>query len=318
MIVYRPFLNTDPPFLADVWRSHTPLRGLAQAITTSLLERHVFAKPYFEREGLIVAEEDGRCLGFAHGGFGPREDRASLGNEVGVVSRLMVVEHEDREQVAAELLKRIEVYLQDKGANRIVAGGYPPHNPFYLGLYGGSRLPGILSEDAQLLALFKAHGYERLGEQAIMQCRLAGFRPAINRNQMTVRRSYQIMAVIDPIPETWWDACTLGMTDRTKFILTHRQSGDSHGYVTFWDMEPLASNWGVHSMGLFDLYVEPEHRRKGLATFLIGESLRQLQAQGITVAEFQTTVDDSGPLALFEKLGFEMIDRGHLLEKKLS
>lgn len=304
--------------LAEVWRSQPPLRGLAQGVSSNVLEKHVFSKPYFEREGLIVAEENGRILGFVHGGFGPTNDLESLAYETGVVSRLMVVPHEKQTDVATQLLAHAETYLRERGVKQILAGGWLPHNPFYLGLYGGSRLPGILHDDEFLRRLFERNGYHQVGEQRILQCRLAGFRPQINRQQMTVRRRYQITAVIDPIPVHWWDACTLGVTDRTKFLLTERQGGQIHGHVTFWDIEPLASSWGIHAMGLYDLFVAEEQRRQGLATFLVGEALRQLQSQGITVAEVQVRSDDETTSRVFTNMGFEQIDFGHLLAKEIE
>ena len=36
-----------------------------------------------------------------------------------------------------ELLHRCESYLAGKGAKTLFAGPMAPHNPFYLGLYGG-------------------------------------------------------------------------------------------------------------------------------------------------------------------------------------
>ena len=78
MIHFRPFRNTDPPALVDIWRSQPPLRRRAQGIDVTAMERFVFSKPYFEREGLIVAEEAGRPVGFVHAGFGPVEDGSTL------------------------------------------------------------------------------------------------------------------------------------------------------------------------------------------------------------------------------------------------
>lgn len=315
MIEYRPFLNTDPPLLTDVWRSQPPLRGRAQAVSSTVLEKHVFSKSYFDRFGFIVAVEENRIVGFAHAGFGPNDERSSLANQVGVISRLMVVPHEEREEIANRLLQAAEQHLIDAGVSHLLAGGWSPASPFYLGLYGGSRLPGILRDDLQAQQLFLDNGYAEVGRQEILQCRLAGFRPVVNRQQITVRRKYQIKAVIDPMPEDWWDACTLGVNERTRFLLTDRRSGEAHGRVTFWDMEPLASNWGVHAMGLLNLYIDPPHRRQGLATFLVGESLRQLQSQGNTLAEVQVPAPEKGTLEVFAQLGFEAVDQGVQLSK---
>ena len=55
MIRYRPFENRDPPGLAEIWRTQRPIRGRIQAVTPQLIEEHVLAKPWFDREGLIVA-----------------------------------------------------------------------------------------------------------------------------------------------------------------------------------------------------------------------------------------------------------------------
>ncbi|MEC8862797.1 MAG: hypothetical protein VXX31_07620, partial [Planctomycetota bacterium] len=54
VILYRSFLNTDIPHLADIWRSHPPMRGFLQGVTPTLLERYVYSKPYFDQHGLIV------------------------------------------------------------------------------------------------------------------------------------------------------------------------------------------------------------------------------------------------------------------------
>ena len=53
MIRYRPFENRDPPGLAEIWRTQRPIRGRMQAVTPQLLEKHVLAKPWFDRQGLI-------------------------------------------------------------------------------------------------------------------------------------------------------------------------------------------------------------------------------------------------------------------------
>ncbi len=82
-------------------------------------------------------------------------------------------------------------------------------------------------------------------------------------------------------------------------------------------MQPLATHWGVHAAGMFDLLIEPEHRRSGMATFLIGEALRQLREHGSTVAEVQTQIDDHASVGLFKKLGFEEIDHGVSFIKQL-
>ena len=61
MIHYRPFLNSDPPALAEIWRSQSPSRALIQLMTPAVLDDLVLSKAYFDRQGLILAVEIGRA-----------------------------------------------------------------------------------------------------------------------------------------------------------------------------------------------------------------------------------------------------------------
>jgi len=319
VIRVRPFRNTDPPYLVEVWRSQPPLRGLAQPISVRHLEELVFSKPYFDREGLLVAESDeGTIVGFVHAGFGATDDLSSLSTEMGAICLLLVADGQPYEAVAAPLMHAAESYLRRRGAKLLYAGGVFPLNPFYLGLYGGSEMPGVLESDGRLLEFFQHHEYEPISSISVLQRSLTGFRPLVDRGQMQIRRSYQIEAVLDPPAQNWWEACTFGHTDRTRFDLYPRGSRERAATVTFWHIEPLASSWGVHAVGMINLETAPALRRKGLATFLVGESLRQLQTHGVTLVEAQTLEQNIAAQGLYRKLGFEAVDRGIVLRKASS
>ena len=314
VIVFRPFLNTDPPQLAAIWRSQSPLRGRAARVDAAIFERYVFAKPYFEHAGLIVAEQEGRCVGFVHAGFGPDDTQRQLSHRHGAICVIAVESRPDAESIADALRERAEQYLRQAGATRIVAGGCFPIVPFYLGFYGGSRFPGLLVDDVLQVERFRRAGYIETGRVAILQRKLADFRPLVDRQQMTHRRSHQVIAAFDPQPDSWWEACTLGWSDRIRFTLLDKESGGQWGQVTFWDMEPLASCWGVRAMGLYDLRIDDRRRREGRATYLVGESLRQLASQAIHVVEVQIPDADSATTGLFRKLGFSQVGEGVRLE----
>ena len=63
MIHYRSFRNSDPPALAEIWRAQPPAAALIQPATPALLDELVFSKPYFRREGLILAFEEQTPVG---------------------------------------------------------------------------------------------------------------------------------------------------------------------------------------------------------------------------------------------------------------
>ena len=318
MISYRAFRNSDPPALAEVWRRQPMQRGLMQPMSTAILEKHVLSKQYFDRHGLIVAVENDQPIGFAHAGFGSDESRNQLDVEVGVTCMLMVVPHPKRELIGIELLRRCESYLIKCGATRLRGGCDGLLNPFYLGLYGGTRLPGILVTDTLSTTVFQATGYQQVACNVILDRDLSGFRPMVNRRLMHLRRNSSVEIVFDPPAENWWESCTLGHISRTRFDIRRRDGGESCGNATYWDIEPLSDSWGVQAVGLIDLNVVDQHRREGMATHLIGESLRQLHADGAGLVGVQVEEENVVARKLFDNLGFSEIDRGIVFEKVIS
>lgn len=317
MTEYRSFRNTDPPRLAEIWRSQgNARRGLMQPMTTAVLEHFVLAKPYFEPAGLIVATENETPIGFAHAGFGPNDDESELSTELGVTCQVVLSAAENAAQISGELLVRCEDFLRGRGAKVLYGGSLRPLNPFYLGLYGGSELPGVLDSDQDTQALFRAHNYREIDRAVLFERELQSFRPPVDRTQMLIRRSTSFTGVPDPPPRTWWEACTLSGFDRLRFELADRIKGQPLAQATFRSTEPLSAGWGVPTMGLVELEVHSERRRQGLATYMLGEAFRALQAQGIARVQVQTMRRNTAARALYAKLGFEQIDEGAVFRKE--
>jgi ribosomal protein S18 acetylase RimI-like enzyme len=64
---------------------------------------------------------------------------------------------------------------------------------------------------------------------------------------------------------------------------------------------------------LYGLHTDPDLRRKGVATYLVGESLKHLASSGIARVEAQTKASDDASLKLFTKLGFEKVATSTLM-----
>jgi ribosomal protein S18 acetylase RimI-like enzyme len=304
---YRAFRNTDPPGLAEVWRSQPLQGGLMQPMSMAVFERYVFSKPTFDREGLIVAVEGDKIVGFAHAGFGPSEDQSTLSTRRGVTSLVMVRPEVDA-GVAAELLARCENYLRGRGAAELYGGGSYPMSPFYYGLYGGSEFSGVLESDSRGQAIFCENGYREVKRSVILRRELAGFRPVVDRRQMQIRRQTTLETVVDPPTTTWWEAVIFEPFERTRCFLVSREGGPSTASVHFWNMETMVGALGVHAVGIVDTQVAGGQRRQGLAKYLLGEALRQLHGQGVALAEVHVVDDNAAALTLFRGLGFNQVD----------
>ncbi len=315
----RPFRNSDPPALVQLWRRLPPLPSRAQNISVAILEEHVFAKPYFDRLGLLVAEStDGQIAGFAHAAFGVDPDQCRIDASVGVVALFVPPDEGRHDALAGDLLAEAENYLRIRGARKVLAGGVSPHHPFYLGLCGGALLPGIVASDRWLVERFLDAGYHRTGERSILRRSLRGFRPPVNRELMRIRRSHRVAGRETPVAERWCEACTLGILHRRRFELISRIGADSLALLDVWDMEPLASSWGLNAMGVCH-WSRCEGPEAGLCQlFLLGETMRLLSAEGVSILELQVDSDDAAKKEVCRSLGFDTVDRGLVLSKPLE
>ena len=68
--------------------------------------------------------------------------------------------------------------------------------------------------------------------------------------------------------------------------------------------------------GLFDLQVDANLRRKGYASYLLGEAIRILRRRGVTMIEAQTMATNEAAQAFYLKFGFTEIDHGVLFRKE--
>ena len=310
VIEYRSFLNTDPPALIDIWQSQPPMRCLATVLSPADLDQMVLAKPYFDAAGLILAVDDGKPIGFVHAGFGPAPGWGGIDQSVGIISQLRVIESDQAAELSHELLTRAASYLADSGSTICYAGSKFPCSPFYLGLYGGSRIPGIPIEDGFMSVALQRFGFQTGERILVFQRNLQEFRPPISRSQMAVRRMYQVIPTVDPMLPNWWDCCSFGWSEIFGFRVSQRSDQQVVGSVLFWEIQPLSKDWGQLTMGLVEMQIDEFVRGQGLATFLIGESLRHLAAQRVASVEVQLRESNEPAISVARRMGFEQISEG--------
>lgn len=314
MISFDCFRNDDPPRLADAWRATDLGPAALQPMTSAALEAAVFSKPYFDRQGLLVAREADRLVGFAHAAFGPNADRSELDPTVGTTLLVVVPPHERQVEIEDGLLARTEAYLRGRGATTVLGGGSPDLGGFYLGLYGGSDLPGILDSSPRMLNVFRRAGYREAGRIAVMRRMLAGFRPPVNRLQLAIRRATTLRVIDEPVRRTWWEAATTTGIALQRYEL-RGESDALLGSASFWDVQPLAASWGLAMAGLLRVDIEGDRRRQGLANYLVAEGLHDLAEHGTTVVETHVAEDNAPAMQLFSKLGFRGTDRGTIFSR---
>ena len=283
-----------------------------------MLELGVFSKIHFDRAGLIVATQDDVPVGFVHAGFGPNEQLTALDTTLGTTYMLMLRGGHEDPALADQLLAASEEFLRSRGAKVLYVGGINPMNSFYLGLYGGSEIPGVLESNKLLQETCIKRGYRETGQIPILQCDLKKFRTPMSRQVRQLRRSVRAEEVCDPAATSWWEACVWGSMQRDRFQLLDHSENRVVATASFWDIQPLSASWGVCTSGLFDLYVEPDWRRRGAASYLLNEAFIQLRSRGVGTIEAQTMATNEAAIAFYDKLGFVEVDRGRVFRKDSS
>jgi ribosomal protein S18 acetylase RimI-like enzyme len=312
VVQYRTFLNTDPPGLAEVWNEAFTGRGAAQLRNSAPLERHAFAKPYFDPKGLFVALEDDVRIGFAHAGFGPNNAETAISHAAGVTCIIGVRPQYRHQGVGSELLNRCEDYLRKGGAQTIYCGAVRPLNPFYFGIYGGSDQPGFLASDEAAAPFLEYNGYRAWDTCLVFQRRLDQPVNVVDGRFSALRRKYSMRVLPRVSIGTWWQECVLGTLEPLEFRLEEAVSNRVVARAEAWEMEGFSWRWGIPAAGITMLQVREDLRRQGIAKFLMAQILRYLQEQYFGIVEIQSMERNQPAVKLIKSCGFEQVDFGRM------
>jgi len=314
---FRTFRNGDPPALAALWNRALPARATAHPLSGHEFDTHVISKPHFDAAGLIVAERDGRIVGFVHAGFGPEQLLGSphhLDHTLGTIAILVFEDDAEAGELGRRLIAEAESYLHRHGAKVIYAGGQYPLNPFYWGIYGGSEWAGILTAHANFLRSVVEAGYEPVSTTVLLEADLSTPEPRDPRSAL-IRRQARLEVTEDALPGNWWEALAIGEFQPTRYRLLSRVDDSELAHATTWDMSWYGRGDGRTRIGLIDLEVDPRHRRKGFGRHLIAEILRQARNDMVALVEIQTSATNVPALALYESLQFDPVETAILYRK---
>jgi ribosomal protein S18 acetylase RimI-like enzyme len=316
VVRYRTFRNDDPPRLALIWNETFTSRGEVHLRHSSPLDNYVFAKPYFDPAGLIIAEDNDAPAGFIHAGFGANNNGSGIHPLAGMICLIGVRPTFRGRGIGSELLRHAEGYLQQAGARSICAGPQAPLNPFYFGLYGGSELPGFLESDIAAAPFLQRHGYGVENSTLVLQRPLHQPINIVDARFAALRRRYEIRIVPHSGIDSWWQECVLGPVELVEFRLFDKTLNQVAAQTLVWEMDLFSWRWNQPAVGMLDIQVREDSRRQGIGKFLLAQMLRYLQEQFFGVVEVQAPPDNPLAAKLFQSVGFEQVDVGHVYKKQ--
>jgi ribosomal protein S18 acetylase RimI-like enzyme len=288
-------------------------------LTVHELDAHALGTVNFEAAGLIVAETDGRLVGFVHAGFGPDLPVEStrpfqVSHELGTVAMLVVEPDLADPGLASGLIAVAERYLQSRGAKVIYAGALFPLNPFYWGIYGGSEGSAVLASHTAFHRVVIERGYEPAGKTILLEADLTVAEPRDARAAL-IRRKTHVEFLDDAQPIHWWQNVALGEFQIMEARLLLKGDQVPIARAQIWDMGWFGRADLRPRVGLVNLEVAPEHRRLGYGRFLVTEIFRRARENMTVAVAVQTSATNVAATALYKSLGFQPVDEAILYRR---
>lgn len=338
-IIYRTYRNTDIPGLTRIWNEvkspdYLPLKTNFSEIVSSLL---------FDPEDFFVAVEtddelprnfmcDGTVVGFIHGGYGPKEDGQTFDYSVGTIAMLRVLEREDREEIAQNLLERLEKHFISRGAKKIYAGAVYPHAPFYMPLLSTGELHGIIQSSTFAIDLMRKNHYELETCFELYRIDITRSIPSIRKEIMTVVNRCRVeYENAEKASQNWWNRVAYQEIERKFSVIRMpendeiRGSAESHLFtptVRSPEEERIAKENRVGTRSVFatvySLYVKPEYRNSKIGQGLIDGILDQLHREGCKFVELQVPSTNEAAKKIFTNFKFTHFSNSYLLCKVLE
>ncbi|MCA9034079.1 MAG: GNAT family N-acetyltransferase [Planctomycetaceae bacterium] len=316
MIQYRPFHNTDPPRLLQLWHSCALGPAAAEGFSSDILELFSFSQPFFDRNGIIVAVFEGRVVGMVHAGFAATQDESRLDKNRGNICALMVHPEFRRQGIATELIRRACDYLKESGSKSVEGGGGLDRTGFYVGIYGGLQPSGFSESAAPWEPVFAKSGFEFSTRTVVMHRDLFAIRDPVNSRLIRNRRNLNMMITDRPSGQSWWWFVRFGHLDSLRFELQEKASGGIVASGQIIGMDVFIPKWGVRSVGIRDVYVPESQRRHGYGLALILEISRRLRDESVQLIEAHVDSENQAALDLFGAAKFEPAE--HLVTYRKS
>lgn len=317
MIRFRAFRNSDPPALAELWNRGLPDRDVVRPLSAHEFNESVLCRLPFEAEGLILAEYEGKVLGFVHASFGPESASGPshrIDRTMGTVAMLVVDPDHDDPALERALFAEGESYLKRRGAQVVYAGGQTELSSYYWGVYGGSECSGVLDTHAAFRRAAEGSGYEAVARSLLFEVDLSAPETRDPKSAL-IRRQARLEVVEDAMPANWWESSAIGCSHITRFRLLSKGDDRELAAASTWDMAAFGRLDGKARMGLIDVEVAFGERRKGFGRFLVGEILRHCRNQWGELVSVQTRSTNVAAIGLYRAAGFEPVGSSTLYRR---
>ena len=291
-------------------------RGVAAGLTVDAFEYFVFAQPYFDKHGVVLALDGDRLVGYAHATKAVNDDESGLSESRGSVIALLVHPDFRRKGIGTELIRRASRYLQDEGVQTVRLGPDNLTNGFYMGMYGGAQPNGFLEADGSMHPFAQSMGMEPAQ-------RFRSYQRDLNRKtrepmsmKLIANRRNTVLQAVDPSSgASWWWLTRYGRLDAVQFNLLDKRTNEALASCELFGLDLYIPKWGQRAAGLGQISVPDQHRGNDYELSLVLEMGKYLKDQLVTIIDVSIDECETETVTLLESVGFEQYDTGTVFAK---
>jgi hypothetical protein len=314
----RSFLNTDTPSLAKLWHEHHAAYNSRSECSISVWDQCILSKPFFESRGLALAfDENGMPVGMIHFGFASNPDGSRSSVTQSIIHQICVAPHPDEDAIAKQLLDHAIADLRSRDATSCTALGSTINNAFYLGAAAGDNLMGVMSKDSRTHQWLTQSGFVPKTPTESLELDLNAFRPPMDRNQISIRRTCTVGRLLDEDTHIWWLSSVLGHCEQIRFNLVLRTPPKVENEIMYWFPDPTILGVDSSAVRLWLPAIPADEQARERFVYLMAESLRQLQQERRRLVRTITTPQDQPSITLLERLGFRSSEHGMVFSREL-
>lgn len=310
----RAYRNGDEAAILDIWAKALE----ADAIDADTFAQKVLADPNLERDGLLIAESDGRPAGFLIAltrrvPLGPDGD---LEPGIGWISAFAVAPEFEHCGIGTALLEAGEQYIRSRGGERIEISPYAP-NYFWP---GPDR-----DRHAVALSFLNRRGYKLAYEVVAMDRNLVGF--SVPERVLRLKRDLEQSGFTFARLSPRYVRSLIEFNERVFYPDWARAMRDTVARRVPWDRTLICLQndevCGFSQFGAYDhvpdrfgpFGVDEKLRGKGIGKVLLYMTLRALVEKGFHDTWFLWTGETAPAGYLYTSAQFQITRRFHIVVK---
>lgn len=282
-------------------------------MTLATVEVVILNRPYFSPSHLLLADVDGKAVGFLHWLPLPEDSNQA------VIANLAVIRHSSEDAIAEALIDAAIHHAQNMGIQRVLLGQAPEHWTGYAGVGRYGLGGGIPENEKKAIHWAEACRFSPSRQLTTFKLDLLGYRPAFDRDLLAMRRTSKIERRRDVTDHPYRISAALSHMETQQFVAIS-QTGRPMARATLLLGDPemmivsgkaaILTSWGAETSTTLSA--------ASSLRFVISAAVSELIAERLESLLVTVEANDHPAEELLQSLGFAVEQKGTIFSRDLA